>query len=31
LDEVYEMPIIQAFNDMGYIKAFEEYMRIKNK
>jgi len=25
------MPIIQAFNDMGYIKAFEEYMRAKNK
>jgi hypothetical protein len=31
LDEAYDLPIIQAFNDLSYLKAHQEYESEINK
>lgn len=31
LDEAYELPILQAFNDLAYLKSYQSYMKKINK
>jgi len=31
LAEAFDLPIIQAFNDLSYLKAFQSYQKHLNK